>query len=243
MWSEVSPLTKPVNMPTRNSPVSRALQVPKSALGDRIRRALDVLDAVHDDGQLTEIPLKFTATIKSDGAYRTDFDTQSGMLVGKQLDISRLADSPEFALFHEVGHMLDHQIWGGGIELGSEMDMPELQLWHTAIVRSRAFAYMVNMRRTQTATIFTEDNQSYALKLDPHELRAVDYLLKRSELLARSYSQYIMTRSNAPALIAVLDKVREKLPNRIYFAIQWSDDDFEPIAEAFDGIFRARGWR
>jgi hypothetical protein len=243
MWSSESPLAAPVNFPIRVSPVSQAFQIPKSIQGDRIRQALKVLDTVHDNGGLMKLPIDFIYAKTFDGAYRLESDPSGRFYVGRRLDISRFADSPEFALYHEIGHILDHQIWGGGVDSGSEMNVSELQAWRTATVRSRAFIYLMDMRHKKRATIFTEDNQTYSIILDKKEIRIVDYLLRWSELLARSYCQYIITRSNEPALRSVLAKEREQFPNTIYFAIQWSDDDFEPIARAFDQIFVARHWR
>ena len=60
--------------------------------------------------------------------------------------------------------------------------------------------------------------------------------------MARSYAQYIATRSQDPAMLKELDASRDpgKTP---YYAAQWADDDFEPIAEAYDALFAALGVR
>ena len=57
------------------------------------------------------------------------------------------------------------------------------------------------------------------------------------ELWARSYAQYIAKKSGNQDMNAQLAEMQESP-----FPSQWSDDDFAPIMEAIDGIFRAKGW-
>jgi hypothetical protein len=60
------------------------------------------------------------------------------------------------------------------------------------------------------------------------------------ELWARSYSQYIATRSGDPDLLKGIDMQRD--PGRLYKDFHWSDEDFAPIAAAIDAMFKKLGW-
>lgn len=65
----MSTVAAPVNPPIRQSPVSAALMIPDGTDGDRIRRALAVLDAIYDDGQLSPFPVTFTRNRQDLGGY------------------------------------------------------------------------------------------------------------------------------------------------------------------------------
>ena len=65
-----------------------------------------------------------------------------------------------------------------------------------------------------------------------------EYLLKPRELWARSYAQYIVTKSGDPLLLAELDRIRKgPEPWR-----QWTDAEFQPILKQMDKLFRKKGW-
>ncbi|MEM6328359.1 MAG: hypothetical protein AAF791_14695, partial [Bacteroidota bacterium] len=64
-----------------------------------------------------------------------------------------------------------------------------------------------------------------------------DYLLEPWELWARSYAQYIAQRSGDPTMRSQIAGLRSDHPLK-----QWSDDDFEPIADVIDSIFRDLQW-
>lgn len=68
-------------------------------------------------------------------------------------------------------------------------------------------------------------------------------LLGLEEVWARSYAQYIVSQSGAPELQLELDAARAPVPGRVYYPLQWADDDFQPIGQAIDTLFRRLGWR
>lgn len=107
--------------------------------------------------------------------------------------------------------------------------------------------------------------------VDPRHLRMVRYLNQRDESFARAYAQYVATRSQDPAALKELRNLQragESFANRTVapgasygykgFSDQaagqtpagawqlpwaWQDDEFAPVAEAFDRLFEAMGWR
>lgn len=88
----------------------------------------------------------------------------------------------------------------------------------------------------------------------------IRYLLQTDEVWARSYAQYIAIRSNDSVLMAELRRLQTQVklgrdnpqgfgtrtsdsdPEHKWPTV-WEDDEFEPIAAAFDDIFEGLGWR
>lgn len=71
------------------------------------------------------------------------------------------------------------------------------------------------------------------------------YLMEPRELWARAYSQYIGVRANPSEATESIRKESERWADdeALLFAFQWKDDDFAPIAHAFDEFFTGIGWR
>ena len=57
---------------------------------------------------------------------------------------------------------------------------------------------------------------------------------------ARAYSQYIAQKSQNPTLLAGLNARRSNL-DFDFLKMYWSDKNFQPVAEKFDALFRAKG--
>jgi hypothetical protein len=68
----------------------------------------------------------------------------------------------------------------------------------------------------------------------------VTYMLKPQEEWARSYAQYVATKTKDPAMRAELAYMRDPAKNP-YLIEQWSDDEFEPIAKAIDDLLEMVG--
>ena len=69
----------------------------------------------------------------------------------------------------------------------------------------------------------------------------VAYLLRPTEMFARSYSQFIAERAGSSELLKELGGVRSR-PIEVLYPEQWNETDFRPIAEEFVALFRKRGW-
>ena len=61
------------------------------------------------------------------------------------------------------------------------------------------------------------------------------YLLTGREQFARSYAQYVATKTGDTTLLAHIAANRPGME-------QWTAADFHPILQAFDKLFAARGW-
>lgn len=122
-------------------------------------------------------------------------------------------------LNHEIGHWIDWSIiTDRGAANPASQAAPELAAFREAIRASRAYGEIQEKGARLYGWSHTE------------------YLLRGRELWARAFSQWIAIRSgDAPAIAA--HRAAAGLEGA-----QWADDDFGPIAEAMDNLFRRFGW-
>ncbi|SMF94312.1 Phage Mu protein F like protein [Methylomagnum ishizawai] len=149
---------------------------------------------------------------------RTDVGMFRALLNGKPISISVSENSPhpELTLAHEIGHFLHWQAMG---KAGAwDMDDPFWLPWITAVEESEAI--------TRLAEFPSEPFR--------------DYLLDPKEVWARSYSQYIALRGQNKAMQEGILFTRGF--GNLYQYSQWADNDFSPIAEAIDAMFKQLGW-
>jgi SPP1 gp7 family putative phage head morphogenesis protein len=214
-------------------PVTKALKL--ETKNKKVAHALGVIDSVHGDGALPEIPLKQNAGTKTLGSFSYD-------LAGRPLRIvvSSKGNHPGLTAAHEIGHFLDHD--GANTEHApagrylSKSNDPLIQGWAKAVGESRAVKRLRELANTATVEV-ERDGVKRAYRTDRRYIR---YLLQPHEIFARSYAQYIAHRSQDPQLRAELDAVRGS-GSGIY-PTQWADDEFEAIAVEFDKLFAALGW-
>lgn len=114
-----------------------------------------------------------------------------------------------------------------------------MQQWRDAVNQSRAVQQLRFMRQnpgdhTQEIAV---GGTSY--QVGPNA-KYLDYLLESEELWARSYAQYIATRSGNTVMQAQVAAIRS---DTLYGSAQWDDDDFASIGGAIDDLFARLGWR
>lgn len=241
------------------SKVSAVLQ-----MEDRISKAYGAataaaIDKVHGDGPLLPLPV----TIKRMPAGRQG---QFASNWGRPAEINMRAKPlhPMMTLAHEVGHWLD--VAGIGRPPGSDprqgygqvtdtlthwradalpAHLPRALVdWRDAVVKSQAAqtlaAHRQQMQRQGHISFTTADGGESKTRISSNWL---SYALRTNELWARSYAQYIAVRSGDAAMLAELRKEQaEQRAAAVPITAQWQDDDFEPIARAFDAIFTQLGW-
>jgi SPP1 gp7 family putative phage head morphogenesis protein len=208
-------------------PVSDAIALPSGPGGKALRRTQDAINKVHGDGTLPKITTRLTSDADGNAAFVVAGDDE----VPAGIEVSRLSDHPELSYAHEIGHFLDRSgipTRGTGWRSGYKSD-PHFKEWFKAVESSQAAQALANIE------------QHLPPGVRPDE-RYVGYLLRQKELWARSYAQYIATRSGDPLLGEQLDAIRNN-PKNPYRFQQWSDEDFKPIADAIDVMFANLGWR
>jgi SPP1 gp7 family putative phage head morphogenesis protein len=197
----------------RKAPVSAALDVrTKLPIAKEIKASISAIDRVHDDGALPRIAV---------GAERDNSALGRYWPTGDKIAINSTGPWPQMTTAHEVGHLLDYKIFGVGNSFASAASA-EFATWREAVQASAAIRGIVASRNT-AMPIYNSG-----------------YLLQEREIWARAYAQYIATRSGDVEMLRQLNVMRSR-PG-VGTLIQWSDEDFKPIAAAMDDIFRKKGW-
>jgi hypothetical protein len=208
-----------------------------TATGREVRRTLRAIDAVHGIGtrRLPRIPIAEEVNSTRFGAYAR---TVGGQAV--RITVEQDGNHKSLTTAHEIGHFLDHQALGTTGQFASEASVPALTRWRTAVERSRAVFDLRDMVLRRWVEVREADGSTSTFLV---ATTYIGFLLRPSELWARSYAQYITVRSGDPVLTAQLASERERLPWMPYYPEQWDDDDFSPIAGAIDVLFKGKGWR
>lgn len=194
-------------------------------LPNEYREALNSIGRVHGTDQLPSVPVRIEPNAKTQGMYRYNFRT------GTPSEITvRGGPGRGGTIVHETGHLLDHQGGIGGAKPGTfasrDPSNEALAEWREAVSQSRAPRWIEEMRGAELRPGYFADD------------KFIDYLLDPIELFARSYEQYIATRSGNATMLAAIDKAADGV-----YAMQWGPTDFAPIAQAFDNLFRSMGWK
>lgn len=194
---------------------------------ERFRWVLKLIDAVHSADIPRLVQVEFTHDQRwGHGSY----DGRSAAAFSR-ITVSRAGEHPELTLVHEVGHFLDDQALGHPGRFAS-LASPWMSNWAEAVRQSAA------VERLQIGLAESRSNESVGgLGLTSYLIN----LLRPYELWARSYAQYIATRSGDSRLIAQVSNVRQHAEP--LGAQQWSDHDFETVMYTIDDLFEVRGWR
>ena len=195
-------------------PVSNALEVKTRKHAPAVQHALNLINKVHGDGRLPKI-LVVSSTAKGFmGKY--EWTLKGGKI--------RMANTPnkELTATHEIGHFLDHKGLPGK---GLTSENPE----------ERALRSLL-----KTVDASPEIQQLRNLPLDKNRHR--DYLLEKSEIFARAYSQYIAVKSGDKKMLGQVDDVILKSKSEYDRLSQWEPESFIPIQQEMDILFKEMGW-
>ncbi len=224
----------PVSSQPVGTPVRNALELPRSGkYSQKYEATLQAIAAVHGDGTLPTIAVKTKSNIKPFGYYQHLASGQPDHIA-----VNGKGDHHELTLAHEIGHFLDHQGIAAPKRFASHQSAVMAE-WRDVIKQSKAVQDLQAKRQRPSDFIAQVTHQGQTFTASPSH-RYVSYLLDERELWARSYAQYIATRSGNAAMLQQLDDQRA---DALYGTRQWADDDFVPIAEAIDTLFARLGWR
>jgi SPP1 gp7 family putative phage head morphogenesis protein len=202
----------------RGTPVSDALKLPagKGTLATEMREAMQAIDNLHGDGALPNIPALASRSQKAMGWYKHN----------TEVVVTQVSVHPRLTFAHEVGHFLDHRGWGGA-GMSSE-SAPAAEAWRQAVLNSPEFQRLQEIR---------------AQSSDSNQLRLSRYYTTLKEAWARSYAQWVATRSGDAKMIKELINIKADAGNEAYRMSQWGTVEFEPIGKAIDDLFAMLGWR
>ena len=159
------------------------------------------------------------------GVIQSEWDPIGQTWISQRITLSRqaLAGTDETAqgvhmtsAVHEIGHFLDQWSFDGTAARSGKSSYYSsgegMREWREAVARSRAYTSLS------------------ASSKDPA------YELSWTELLARSYEEFIAERSGNATLLAKIAARRDS--NRDLY---WDEADFAPISEALERLLRTRG--
>jgi hypothetical protein len=219
-----SPPRSPAPTPTPGSAPSTSaigqhldVRIPAgSRIGDKVRLALDAIEGLHVVESDQRIPLVSMKTSTNFGEYEY---WRGG--AASRIRIHENGTHPALTTAHELGHFVEGtMIPGNGKNDRRFGTDPTLSEWLGTVRASRAHGELAALPRRQY----------------------VNYLLSEQELWARSYAQWVATRSRDPQLLADLERINSQDKRGAAPPRQWTDEDFEPIAAAIDRLFTSLGW-
>ncbi len=203
-----------VNLPVRNSPVSKALKIgyKRKAHVNKITESINAIDQVHDDGALHELPIVGSTGKNTLGVYTRQ---QSGK--GVSIAVKSTAPHVRMTTVHEIGHFLDHQ--GIGKPNYMESERGDKGLFAGVL---KALDNTVSIKFLKTGSLPADHSE---------------YLLRKREQWARAYAQYVAVKSKDKELLKELAEMRKHTAWNV-----WDDDDFEPVKVEIDAMFKKLGW-
>ena len=192
---------------------------------------------MHGDGALPVIPLDERRSGDALGQYRRS-------ALGKAFDITinPEGDHIRMTTAHEIGHFIDFEgipgrPWLSLMDRNYRSD-PKFAAWVKAVDESEAVKALRDRQNQKTAAVAFPSGKSYDYPIDQ---KHVKYLLTDVELWARSYAQYIATKSKNPAMLKELVDDMKGDYAAVYHH-QWEHNDFAPIESAIDDLFKGLGW-
>jgi hypothetical protein len=184
-----------------------------------LERIVGVINSVHGvpEGFPKAKVEVFSEMGQAEGAYNAG---------EKLIKLKEDGEFPLGTLCHEFGHhiSLGEHGWTRQEFAVLVKETPELNTWLNAVKKTKAYNVFLGIR---SYTTNTKEQRDYA-----------SYLMDPRELFARSYSQWVASRSGDKELIAQNAEVGKKA-NGYY---QWSDAEFKPIGAALDKHFKKLGW-
>lgn len=174
---------------------------------------LDIIDSVHDDGNLR--PVDFNHAVKR-GSNGTYFPFAGAVTVKRNAQ----PGAGEVTLVHEIGHWLDHKgIPSNEIYASEDANSPLVRVMD-AIYRSEAFKNLAN--------ILNRRHRNYARS--------------GRECWARAYAQFIAEESGNPLMLQRIRTVANGTVSGYPLGIQWMEQDFAPIRQEIKTAFQKMGW-
>lgn len=180
----------------------------------RVAKVLATIDGVHGDGPLIPIPITNKPGRRKLGVFTRH-------LGGPAVNIGYKARGahvhPELTVAHEIGHWLDHSGAPGGQIMTSE-------------ILGGAFHDVIEAAKK---------TKSYAaLEALPMTMDSREYYLRRREVFARAYAQFIAEESGDATMLKQVADIRgDVLPDR-----HWEAGDFKSVRAEMRKAFVKLGW-
>lgn len=219
-------------------PVSGSLRMTGTSKEyDRAKETLAIIDSVHTDGKLTEIPFYVRELEGMDGVFRS-VEITKRKADSYDMSLNPTSHAPFMTLTHEVGHWLHNDALGTSVKCWDNVDEGLKEVIRVA-EESEEIGFI--RRCFVNAELKKELTRGKEKKIHEAQYEYCKYLLGQNEIWARAYAQYITVRSGNPIMRRELERSLQRRKEG-YYPTQWSDESFEPIAEKIDILFREKGW-
>jgi hypothetical protein len=219
-------VAKPTGTPISQALIVRRLEPDPRGLTERVHRAIAAIDRVHGDGDLPPLTVEWGQLTAGEEAIFDVIRFGNQIEMPQRIIVSTRARRPGLAILYEIGHLLDHQAIGDRGHFAS-MGHQAMSEWRQAVLATHAMAELQRQRDMRQPASLAK-HLAYAVPPD--------------ELWERSYAQSIVRGSDVPELLAEVDERRRRMGS-FFIPYLWDDDDFEPVAQAIDSLFRRLGWR
>ena len=225
----IAPAPTPINIPLQPARNSQ-LKHPKNLVkyGARSKNASAVSDAMEAINNIHSVPdsmeqldIQSTSSPTKLGAYVYSGRTNKPF----KFRLSTKGDNPRMTMVHEMGHYLDHHGIGTKGAFDSESGDRTSRVIQ-AIKQSKSYSKLAERR-----AVFAAQNNTNLVK-------HVDYLMGNDELFARSYAQFIASKSTGRKIKGELKNLQEDN----FLGTQWDDEDFQSINVEMGKLFSDLGW-
>lgn len=209
--------------PGRPLTLTKAVLLPRHPLSDRLRRVLKAVDAVHSPRNLK--PVQVTLLRTTQGAHFFAY-ADTGPY---EIEMNSAGTHPELSLLHEVAHFLEWQAIPKGV-LGPRNfgDDSLFSRWLFVVSRTLTVQRLSALRDQQPEASTSFQEAAYALR--------------PVELWARAYSQYVAREADVSVLYQQIAAENRAAAGTIVDGIYWPWDEFAPVQEAMQALFRHLEW-
>jgi len=182
-------------------------------------KVAETIDSIHGDGPLPPAPVIHQESRGSvNGQYRR-FDNEITTFKEEAIPMT---------LTHEIGHWIDYR--GFRNIPGAEPPMKGDKVFASY---SPLFKNFIKIAKNSS--------KIKEIKTDYLTAKSKRYLTSNHEIFARAYAQYIATKSKNPEMLENLKNRQTGVKGNIY-PDQWDDDDFVPLYNEIETIFKQIGW-
>lgn len=199
-----------------------AITGPQTSVRQKWENVVNRIDSIHGDGPLPTAPVLHQTNAR--GTVNGQFTRYNNEI------ITFKEDQIPLTLTHEIGHWIDYRGF---------RDIPEGE---PPMKGNKVFASYSPLFK-QFIKIAKNSNKYQEIQFANLTRKSKQYLLSNHEIFARAYSQYIAVKSNDAEMLAVLKSRQGKSANGQPFPTQWDDDDFIPLFNEIENIFKKIGWQ
>jgi hypothetical protein len=202
------------------APLAASFQIDASCDVQQIAAILDGIDAIHRTPRLPEIRI---VTVVGGPLGQFDPGTMA-------LSLAAGDEHQAVTLVHELGHVLDLYGFDPALpDFASNSGLGFFAPWDRAVRDSLTYRDL----RQQLARAHDLDVVAY-----------LRYLVDPVELWARSYTQFIASRSGhfSPGLFREMSGIIRGQHRRGALAEQWPWEDFDPINTAIEQLLESVSW-